>query len=903
MLATAVCVLLLPALLGAVPTTVACQPSIRFASRVADRDRGEILAVQVTVEVDAAAASGNQLNGTRITQTSNALVEVNGARWSASTIPLGPRVTSTSFVVRKVTRGQPFMAQYVATDACGDVPRFAGAGMGGLDPAPEASPTATMTPTTTATALPAIATQTFTPTPVPTSSPSVTATATLTSPPVLGPDATVPGALRLTATFNSIGVEVPFTYDRNANATVNLAFKRAADTAWRPGLPLWRTDDGTAPAFFGSALLLEPGTTYDVRLTVVDPDGIAGPATVVGTVSTRAENIPTRESLVPTHFVSIDGDDANAGTSRAAAWRTLDRMVRAAPPGAIVEVGPGHFLRPALYRTQPLTVLAAYPAVNDANEPVNANRRTVIEGGQVSSPEGTYGPNHRPWTPVTLVGPGRGGAPSGASYTVWKWSKADIARATHIGYASTPDEMPRRVVIWRTDASDLATPAGWAEKLFTNRSYNYGAYQVGEDLYLRLPPNAPSADPNQLYITAGYGFGFRLEGAGSRVSGFEIRMADHGVWLGPGSNGVVDHNLLLGNGSGVSFGGRAGPPTIYGSDHVVEHNRIVDSNLWTDDHTGQPAIPWAFIKSSIKNADGSTYGTKAIGAYSSSDGISGKGTGQRIVIRRNTIEGTFNGVGDGANAEFDRSAAQDMDIHDNLLRRIADDAIEPEGVVINFRVWNNRVEQTSTLLSTGPVELGPIYVFRNVVWRTGNSGVGRYNDGSVGMAGRVFKYSGTSIRAARIFVLHNTIWTDQSTPNAISGGSQSASTGPDTEAFYLRNNIIRVSMEAFDAPTAPGKWDEDYNHFSTSDPARGLKFGARFGADVAGYRTASGQGAHTNVSSSFVAPPSLLNPTAGDLRLPPGSPLIDAGARVPNLSDRADVDFAGSAPDLGARER
>jgi hypothetical protein len=98
-------------------------------------------------------------------------------------------------------------------------------------------------------------------------------------------------------------------------------------------------------------------------------------------------------------------------------------------------------------------------------------------------------------------------------------------------------------------------------------------------------------------------------------------------------------------------------------------------------------------------------------------------------------------------------------------------------------------------------------------------------------------------------------------------------------------------------------WNEDYNHFSTSDPNRGLKFGARFGTDVAGYRAASGQGAHTNVSSNFISPPTLINPAAGDLRLPAGSPLIDAGTRVPNVSDRAGVDYAGSAPDLGSRER
>ena len=50
--------------------------------------------------------------------------------------------------------------------------------------------------------------------------------------------------------------------------------------------------------------------------------------------------------------------------------------------------------------------------------------------------------------------------------------------------------------------------------------------QPGQDLYLRLPPNAPSANPNDLYITAGGSIGLALSGPQMRVSGFEIRQVD-----------------------------------------------------------------------------------------------------------------------------------------------------------------------------------------------------------------------------------------------------------------------------------------------------------------------------------------------------------------------------------------
>ncbi|MBI4507094.1 MAG: hypothetical protein HY691_16300, partial [Chloroflexi bacterium] len=105
------------------------------------------------------------------------------------------------------------------------------------------------------------------------------------------------------------------------------------------------------------------------------------------------------------------------------------------------------------------------------------------------------------------------------------------------------------------------------------------------------------------------------------------------------------------------------------------------------------------------------------------------------------------------------------------------------------------------------------------------------------------------------------------------------------------------------APTADGRWDEDYNSFSTTDAGRGLRYGTSYTTDVRAYRAASGQGAHTNVASDFVTAPALQNPAAGDLSLPAGSALVDAGVPVSNLSDRAGVDYRGAAPELGAREQ
>jgi hypothetical protein len=886
----------------------ACTPAVTTTMQAIRRADGVIAGLDVTTQADAARPDGDRLVSVSLARAANAVVRVNGSVIRPPvTIPL-PGLQAWTFRADRDDASQPFQVDYTVYDLCGGVARFVGAGMESGQP-PVTMPTSTTTPmppTTIPSPTPVVSvtpTASLTTTPVA----SATPTASPTQPSSSDPGARIaPGPARLSSTFNSVGIEVPFQADMNHNATAGLSFRRVGESAWRNGLPLWPTYDPSGAAFYGSVLLLEPGTQYDILVTIADPDGVDGNSVQAVGIATRAETIPPPETLIPTHFVRAAGDDAADGRSPASAWRTLEKAMRSAPSGAVVQVGPGYFLKPSSERSMPLTLVAQYPAVDDSGMVINHGLRSVVEAGTVSTPAGSGQPDAGVWQQVTLTGPGRGGAPAGAMYTVWKWTDSRHAQPSlsALGYAARREDLPQRIALWKADTADVSTPAGWAEKLFTNQTYNYGAYVNGPDLYLRLPPNAPSPNPNDLYITAGSGVALALDGPGMRVSGLEIRQADSAVQLLlRATGGVVDHNLLSGSRFGVYFRGSSTPPSRYGSGHVVERNRIVDANLWTDDHVARPAIAWVFVKGGIVNADGTTYATSKLGASNETFAVGGRGGALQAVVRRNVIEGTFNGVSAGYQSGFDRYAGMDMDVYENTVRRIADDALEPEGQAINFRAWGNRIEQASTFLSTGPVSYGPVYVFRNEGWRIGNAGAGRDNAGASGLSGRVFKYSGTSSPAARVYVLHNTIWTDQTAPNTIDGGAQSASSGGSPEAFYLRNNVFGTTRSAFEAPTAPGRWDEDYDYFGTTATTRGLRFGGFYTTDVAGYRAASGQGGHTNVAGNFVTMPTLSNPTSGDLSLPSGSPLIDAGVPVPNVSDRAGLDYVGPAPDLGARER
>ncbi len=103
-------------------------------------------------------------------------------------------------------------------------------------------------------------------------------------------------------TLLSLGFEWKIDGDSNRTAHVEVAYRKRGDKEWRVGLPLLRLDgeqlkfaplDYTAPnEFAGSILNLEPATDYECRFTLVDPDGVNGPAEKLVTVKTRAEPMP-----------------------------------------------------------------------------------------------------------------------------------------------------------------------------------------------------------------------------------------------------------------------------------------------------------------------------------------------------------------------------------------------------------------------------------------------------------------------------------------------------------------------------------------------------------------------------------------------------------------------------------
>jgi len=108
-------------------------------------------------------------------------------------------------------------------------------------------------------------------------------------------------------TLINLGFEWAISGDDNRNATVEVSYRKKGATEWKIAMPLMRlqgeqvywgrsdTDDHVIKVvvpnmFAGSILDLEPGTPYEARLALNDPDG--GSVTRIVTVATRTDPKP-----------------------------------------------------------------------------------------------------------------------------------------------------------------------------------------------------------------------------------------------------------------------------------------------------------------------------------------------------------------------------------------------------------------------------------------------------------------------------------------------------------------------------------------------------------------------------------------------------------------------------------
>lgn len=333
------------------------------------------------------------------------------------------------------------------------------------------------------------------------------------------------------------------------------------------------------------------------------------------------------------------------------------------------------------------------------------------------------------------------------------------------------------------------------------------------------------------------GFEIRNYGATTSGCGLAATNASHIVIR---KNKI--HNLQLGifinwNGSDSQ-----------GNDTRIEENEIYDPpvNEW----------PWPAVKGTSMEGTGIVL-RGHIGA----------------IVRKNEIHHYFNGIYSGSSAALQNpELAFDADIYENRIHHISDDCLEPEGACINQRFRENRLDQALVGISIAPVTWGPTWVLRNIV----------------------SNFSGTSIKWARetdgiVLLYHNTCWSNAPKVSAMSLITSIRNT-------LMRNNIFQGNAYAFESVQKGSRNNSwNYNNWHSTRPPNSFVF--RW--ENLNYRSISLLCAGTGMEcDGHDKPPGLVNPTAGDFRLLPGSPNIERGVRIPGINDR----FNGKSPDIGALE-
>lgn len=683
------------------------------------------------------------------------------------------------------------------------------------------------------------------------------------------------GTPETSATFNSIGIKIPFTEQGGTvAATAALEFRAAGDLTWLPfGLPLDRVRLTTWGSFYsGSLLFCLANTTYNLRVTI---NGTGGSEVLTFNATTRAETIPDHATVLAgvTHHVRLTGNDTTGTGLIGAPWATVGKALTAAPSGAVVQVGSGaadeHFVGVSagntniVGRTTPITLIAPFAAVDDNRAEINVGKRTFIEGPIRAAPTGSgtvAGMPTAPWQQVVLTGP-----LTGRQYTVWKWAgAAGSAKIVNLGYGSTRTGELMKLTNWRADNAMLTSvngPGAWAELMFDlQQTFHYGFYQpeVGvfdsgtssPDIWARLPGDA---NPNTFWWCGSIGVGLAITAPDSAVYGMVMRNWQSAIRISPASDRfVADHLDLRMCTSGLRCWGTV--PDGYAEDPVMQYCLVRDrGNRSLAPVAGEAIVPWGFSKQYCKlSADGIFYmppefkkfGTagavlnweyyisQRVGTWNEGTGFENSGT-RRAVVRHCTFSGVFNGVGAQSTGSPTTAAPwmdEGCDVHDCIFRELADDCVEPARGAMNHRRWNNVADHCISWMSSGnPTAYGPIYDIGNLVWNTGNIGIPVNDDGTGTLQGNqegyIYKFSSSAqmgiMPPERVYVINCTYWSADPVSH---GGSDAAGQGPFPDRFYVRNTIWRVgnglNNDMIDYWTRPeAEWNDDYNEWAIARPA------------------------------------------------------------------------------------
>jgi hypothetical protein len=599
-------------------------------------------------------------------------------------------------------------------------------------------------------------------------------------------------------TTAALGVEWRIQGDDNRNASVGVAWRRTGETTWRDGLPLLRlqaeaVQQGAsfhyiAPNMFaGSVFNLEPNTSYDVRLRLTDPDAAAGSPPIERIVTGRTRPIP-----------------------------------KPATGSAVYHVYPrdhtGQKLQPNFN-----SLMAAYNTGANGADFVNSYQPRVKPGDVILVHAGTYREERRRY--------------AGPNSTLF-------------------------------DGTFYLTADGTSDKPIVIKSAGDGEVIFDGD------GNAVLFD----LTAADYHY----------VEGITVRNTDVAFLLGRkrilGAVGFTLKNSRIENvGRGV-FTDWGGARDFYIADNVfIGRNDPARLMGWIG-RTWQelPGFPQPLL---------SEYGVKIYGSGH--------------VIAHNRVENFHDGIDHATYGDPDGwpehpNMPVSTDIIGNDIRNVDDNCIEADGSAQNFRIIENRCfNMAHRALSTQPALGGPIYFIRNIVYNAPEGGALKITANSTG----VLVYNNTFLSevhqmgpASNLHFRNNLVLAQGAWPEIFSIETFTPWTTSDYNGFGT-SLPGGSSLFAWAAP-ADGTVNYDARAPRPVQSFADLKaYADRTGQDR--HSRMIDWSIFRKASAPVKGDPTrLYRPEDHDFTLAAGSGAIDAGTVLPGVTDG----FTGRAPDLGALE-
>ncbi len=200
------------------------------------------------------------------------------------------------------------------------------------------------------------------------------------------------GEIRVDSTFHNISILSNIKGDANLNSSFRIEYRPSAGGSWKPGAMPMRVypklevegEPMGGNYWAGSAMFLEPGTEYELKLTLTDPDG--GDTTKIIKARTKKEQQPLQSG---TKYHVNPGSGGGAGTS-ADPFKGLQEAVKHAKAGDIFQIAPGTY--------KPFTIKVSGKEGSPIVFTGPNDKSAVVDGANTSEGiitigdyEGTYG--------------------------------------------------------------------------------------------------------------------------------------------------------------------------------------------------------------------------------------------------------------------------------------------------------------------------------------------------------------------------------------------------------------------------------------------------------------------------------------------------------------------------------